>query len=287
MNPDFDLPPIDEPAPPYPLTEQQSEACVQRGMAYRKQGAYDQAIAAFTEAISIDPKYCRAYYGRACVYRLIGKHQEAIADLNDAIRLAPDFMDAYYERGVNYYCMKRYLAAIKDLTVVTTSSPDAGAYQARGGAYLSVGDNASAVADFSESLRLNPHQPLVYSFRSFAHEKLGDFQKAKADKRHAARYDPRSGTPVLELLKDLGLSKWYIENASLCRSYGVGGLGIEMSNGINHLSHNRNPNRPVAMEISGSRVVVKLLLKDTLTDEDIAFARMIENFAVSNYRAES
>jgi lipoprotein NlpI len=55
------------------------------------------------------------------------------------------------------------------------------AYTARAKAYLAKGEVDSAIADFSEVVKLYPDSPNSYSFRAYAYYQNGDFDRAIAD----------------------------------------------------------------------------------------------------------
>jgi tetratricopeptide (TPR) repeat protein len=59
---------------------------------YYSQDQYPQAIAAYSEAIRLSPRYSSLYYNRGISYHLNGKNKEAIADLQKAAQL-------YQEQG--------------------------------------------------------------------------------------------------------------------------------------------------------------------------------------------
>lgn len=42
-----------------------------------------------------------------------------------------------------------------------------------------------AIADYSDAIRLAPNEPMPYGNRAIAYGKLGEFQKADADKAKA------------------------------------------------------------------------------------------------------
>ena len=60
-----------------------------RGEAYHGEGDMDRAIADYTEALRLDPKYTFAYYNRGDAYRYNGDLDRAIADYTEALRLVP------------------------------------------------------------------------------------------------------------------------------------------------------------------------------------------------------
>jgi len=76
---------------------------------YFAQGDYDydrgacaQAIAAYTEAIKIDPTFAAAYNNRAYTYMMEQDYAPALADLDRAIELRPDYAHALMNRGDIY-----------------------------------------------------------------------------------------------------------------------------------------------------------------------------------------
>jgi tetratricopeptide (TPR) repeat protein len=66
-----------------------------RGLAYNRKGENDRAIADYTEALRLDPKYAMAYDNRALAYRSKGDTDRAIANYDKAIQLKPDLAEAY------------------------------------------------------------------------------------------------------------------------------------------------------------------------------------------------
>ena len=62
-----------------------------RGNAWRNKKEYDKAIADYTEAIRLDPKFVIAYYNRGVAWRKKKECDKAIADYTEAIRLDPKY----------------------------------------------------------------------------------------------------------------------------------------------------------------------------------------------------
>ena len=58
-----------------------------RGAKFQRKGDADLAIADYTEAIRLDPKYANAYYNRGLTWEIKGKKDSAIADHIEADRL--------------------------------------------------------------------------------------------------------------------------------------------------------------------------------------------------------
>jgi tetratricopeptide (TPR) repeat protein len=61
----------------------------------------------------------------------------------------------------------------------------------RGGAYQAQGDLDHAMADFNESMRVDPTYPSAYNNRGITWYRRGDFDRAIADYDQAIRLDPK------------------------------------------------------------------------------------------------
>ena len=66
-----------------------AQAYFDRGVASRNKVDFDSAIAEFTKAIQLDPKFARAYFARGLVYQDKGDTDRAIADFTRVIELDP------------------------------------------------------------------------------------------------------------------------------------------------------------------------------------------------------
>jgi tetratricopeptide (TPR) repeat protein len=73
-----------------------------RGLAYKKQGELDKAIADYNKAIELDPQLAVAYYNRGKDYEDQGELDKAIADFTKAIELDPTDAVTYTNRGIAY-----------------------------------------------------------------------------------------------------------------------------------------------------------------------------------------
>ncbi len=69
-----------------------------KGLIHLGKGEHAKAIAAYSEAIKLEPKYSFSYVGRGDVYLAQGDLKRALADYDTAARLDPD-NDAAKERA--------------------------------------------------------------------------------------------------------------------------------------------------------------------------------------------
>ena len=81
-------------------TEPKAEDFFIQGNEKYEKGDYQGAVAAFTQAILLNPSDAQAYYNRGIARSSLGDKQGEIADYNQALRISPNYAKAYYNRGV-------------------------------------------------------------------------------------------------------------------------------------------------------------------------------------------
>ncbi|CAK4652300.1 hypothetical protein LEN26_016802 [Aphanomyces euteiches] len=82
-----------------------------RGNRYFQDGQYQQAVDAFTEAISIDGTNAVYYSNRSGAYLKLNKAAEAVADAKKCVELRPDWPKGYSRLGTALYYQKKYTEA--------------------------------------------------------------------------------------------------------------------------------------------------------------------------------
>lgn len=131
-----------------------------RGVALRRKGEFERAIAEYNEAIRLAPEPPLGNLGRGAVFVDLGQPERAIADWDAAI--------SYYDKLI-------------------ANSPDSAQwpYFNRAHLYLNKGALDRAIADYGESIRVPPANALFYSSRARAYRLKGDVAKAHADATQA------------------------------------------------------------------------------------------------------
>jgi tetratricopeptide (TPR) repeat protein len=174
------------------LCAQEERPDMQKGIEATKKGDYATAIAAFTEAIHLNPGNAEAYRSRGVSYLFIGDNDKAIGDFNQSIEIDPDNEHTYLYRGSCYLTKLDYDAAIKDFSAAIQRNPnDASACIARGLVYYAKKDDEKATGDFSQALRLDPKSAEAYNDRGRAYEDRGIVDQAIADCSQAILLNPR------------------------------------------------------------------------------------------------
>jgi tetratricopeptide (TPR) repeat protein len=158
-------------------------AHVNRGNAYKAMGDYDRAIADYTEALVFDQKNALAYFKRGSAYEAKGDYGRAVADFTDAIRLNPNNADAFNSRCWNRALANRDLqGALADCDESLRLRPgDANTLNSRGLVQLKRGAYERAIADYSAALAQNAKDASSFYGRGMAKVKSGDIDGGNED----------------------------------------------------------------------------------------------------------
>jgi tetratricopeptide (TPR) repeat protein len=84
----------------------------------------ERALANFTQALKLDPKFTAAYMNRAWLLQRIGRTEEAVADLRKAIEIDPGEYRALDQLGLAYSSLDRPADAEKVLRRAMALAPD-------------------------------------------------------------------------------------------------------------------------------------------------------------------
>ncbi|MCB9457496.1 MAG: tetratricopeptide repeat protein [Anaerolineaceae bacterium] len=160
-------------------------------------GNADEALAAYNQAITLDPTYITAYQNRGNLYYRLGQYDDSVADYTEAIRLQPDNARNYNERGLSYMDSGRHEEALKDYNQAITLDPTlAAAYSNRGFIFINRQQYEQALTDYNRALELNPElSPITYNDRGMTHYFMGNDDEAFADFAKAIDMDPNYDRP--------------------------------------------------------------------------------------------
>jgi serine/threonine protein kinase/tetratricopeptide (TPR) repeat protein len=175
----------------------------------------DEAIAAFSEALRLDPHSALAFTGRAAAYWKKKDSVRALADLNEALRIDPKHAAAYDVRGQVFADQKKYEQAYSDFTEALRHDEKlAEAYLHRGQVHQAGKHFDKALADFSAALKLKKlflayfHRGVIHKLRNDSDLALEDFTEAlrlegpDVDQHDDAHADAHNERGLLLLNKD-------------------------------------------------------------------------------------
>jgi tetratricopeptide (TPR) repeat protein len=138
---------LDPAPPPVPVTTPRpaadpaavraaAEEAWLRGNAAMEREAFDEALAAYEEAIATDASYALAYLGRGNARLARQAYNAALADFDVAVERDPALADAYLSRATTNWLLGRLFEAETDFRRLAEMYPDNSFYAARLGNVL-------------------------------------------------------------------------------------------------------------------------------------------------------
>ena len=152
---------------------------------------YSGAIAAYDEALTLNPNSAAAYDRRGNARVGMKDFDRAMADFDAALKIDPNFALAYNDRGAAYLKHDEPSKAIEDLSKAIKLAPSLStAYSTRASSYLVLGEVDNMIADYSRAIGLEPNNAGNYIGRSGGHIMKGDLEQALDDCNSAVNLDP-------------------------------------------------------------------------------------------------
>ena len=159
---------------------------------YAATGPLEEALAAYSAAINMDPNYSEYFNERGCLYLKMGQLDEAERDYFQAIELSPPYPEVWTNLGQCYRAMERWEDAAAAYSRALDMDPHATlSLVGRADAHASLGRLQEALADYSQALTLDPRQPSVLASRAVLYYELGQIALALADLNEAIRLSPQ------------------------------------------------------------------------------------------------
>jgi tetratricopeptide (TPR) repeat protein/S1-C subfamily serine protease len=162
-----------------------------RGLALRNWGKYQEASISFEEATQKNPKLYEAWREKSNMLALLQKDRDALVAINRAIALNPDDFSLYVLQGSILQKLKDYQQARDAYSHAININPQPLLYNNRGWIRFQIGDKEGAIQDFNKAIELSPESPDVYISRAlFRYNRLADVQGGNADFAQALRFKP-------------------------------------------------------------------------------------------------
>ncbi|MDF1666815.1 MAG: tetratricopeptide repeat protein, partial [Planctomycetota bacterium] len=171
------------------------------GNVLTRRGQLDQAIEAYSNALTANPVNTKSYASRGYCYAQQRKIDLALKDYNKAISIDPDFYRPYYNRATMNLSLKKYQESLADLNKVIALNPPilALGYAKRGEVKRELKDYQGALSDFKQALARDPNNYAVYGNRADVYIRLGELRKAINDFETFVEFMPKH--PVAKMVK--------------------------------------------------------------------------------------
>jgi len=122
------------------------EEWIREGNALNGLKRYEEALAAYEQAIRLDPNYTYAYLFKGNALSDLKRYEEALAAYEQAIRLDPDDADYYHNKGIALNELKRH---------------------------------EEALAAYEQAIRLDPNYTYAYYGKGFVLNELKRYKEAE------------------------------------------------------------------------------------------------------------
>ncbi len=170
-----------------------SLACLNLGQAYSQAGWWDDALAAYNQALSLDPVPPYAHEGKGLVLLQKGMAEEAAGEFKSETSLFPGHDSSFASLSLAYQRLGRFSDAEDAAQQALRINPGfAEAYDYLGGAYFRQRRYADAVTAFQKAADLEPQDSLYLFNLSSAYLSLGKWPEAVQALKTAAALSPQN-----------------------------------------------------------------------------------------------
>lgn len=154
-----------------------------RAKVYQALGQYEQALADLSKAIELESNNAILYADRAQFHLSCKNYDAALSDTNSAINISPKLYTLVALRARINHLLANQKAFTDDLEqIIKLSSPDEGdGYIVRAAILSEAGDHKSALADFSQAIKIQPTTATYYRYRANYYDMLGQYEDAVRD----------------------------------------------------------------------------------------------------------
>lgn len=155
-----------------------------------KKKDFSGAMNQLKEVIKRNRENVEAYLLCGEIYTELKNLEKSIQAYSQAITIEPKYVNSYYKRGLTYSGLKNYHAAIADFNqLISLDQNYAEAYNARGSARKVIGDLDGAMFDYNQAIAIRPNYAEAYLNRGMLHYSLGEQMKARQDYEEAVKLD--------------------------------------------------------------------------------------------------
>lgn len=173
--------------------EKNAQQWLNEGITLLNLKRYEEALAAFEQAIHLDPNLAVAYNRKGAALRGLNRYEEALVACERAIRLDPNYVQAYNAMGLTLHNLNRYedaLAAYKQAIRLDSNYAIAIVYNNMGNTLSELKRYEDALAVYEQAIRLDPNFALAYDNMGNTLGDLKQYEEALAAYEQATCLDP-------------------------------------------------------------------------------------------------
>ena len=138
------------------------------GDTLKEQGKLDDAIKAYSTALSIKPDFAEAFNNMGAIFQKQGKAEEAVEAYSAALSIKPDYADAHNNMGVGLQELGQIEEAIEVYKTATSIKPEyAEAFNNMGVAFQELGKLKEAIEAYNTAIAIKPDYAEAFNNLSF------------------------------------------------------------------------------------------------------------------------
>ena len=161
------------------------------GVLYFNKGLYEEAVAAFTQALELDPKMQVAQRNLEVAYFNTGYYDQRVTELRERIRLRPNDRDARWDLGRAFALLGQHEDAIPEFRALLQQRPnDVAAMIQLGLSEKAGGRLGDALQWFRGALQLDGESSLLHFYVGEVLYNQGAFEDALVELRLAIQLNP-------------------------------------------------------------------------------------------------
>ncbi|MBD0336436.1 MAG: tetratricopeptide repeat protein [Cyanobacteria bacterium Co-bin13] len=176
-----------------------------RGMAYRELGQLVPAVAAFDQALTLNPADAPIWLAQGQALEALGRSEEALLSYNRAVALQPDWPQARAGQCALLNQTAEYEAALAACEQALAGNGDwgavgaAAAWSQQAQAYLGLDQPQAALAAINRAVGLNSEYAAAWNNRGAILARLENWQGAIASLQRATELDPTYASPWINV----------------------------------------------------------------------------------------
>lgn len=177
------------------------------GNAYDQKREYRQAKEEYSKAIDLSPeKMVAGYYNRSLMNLKLDLLSEAILDLDHLAAMEPTKAEKEIilgQRSMLRSKQQDFEGALEDADHLIELGYRGEGCLIREKIYEEMGKYPEAIEDLTQLIRINPFDGFAYCKKEILLEKIGEYQKAKADLARGLKYKIGCSDELLDQAKEI------------------------------------------------------------------------------------
>jgi tetratricopeptide (TPR) repeat protein len=153
---------------------------------------YKEELQAAEQAVAIDPTLAAAWADKAVALKELGQPEEALAAYDQALTLNPTLAAAWDDKGKAHWLLDQYKEALSAFNQAVKYAPQNAAFwRTKGKAHSALGQYEEALVAFTQVLILDPMDASAWKEEGNTLENLGNYKDAVDAFNQALILDPK------------------------------------------------------------------------------------------------